>query len=360
MIWLSWRQVRFQTLAVVGVLAAVALYLGLTGPHLSHVYHTSVATCQSHGDCGSVLNNFQSQFHLGKLVGALVLAVPALLGIFWGAPLVAREMESGTYRLAWTQSVARSRWLVTKFCVVGLASVTVAGLLSLMYTWWSSAYLRVFDDRFSPVNYLTHDVVPIGFAAFGFALGVALGAIVRRTVAAMAATLVGYVVFLTGFSLWIQPHLITPLRRNTSFGLPFSSRGHGAPLGSNDLVISQQTVNAAGKVIGQNGGIGPNGEILFSPVRGAPPGTMRFSGVGICPDKFAVHPIASNGGSQSVGSVSATQANKCVRSFHLREILRYQPASRFWTFQWYELTIFIVLALLLASFSWWWVRRRIS
>jgi hypothetical protein len=61
-----------------------------------------------------------------------------------------------------------------------------------------------------------------------------------------------------------------------------------------------------------------------------------------------------------VGNLIATEVNKCVRSFHLREVLRYQPVSRYWTFQWYELTIFIVLALLLGTFSWWWVGRRIS
>jgi hypothetical protein len=360
MTWLSWRQVRFQTLVVSAVLVVVALFLGITGPHLSHVYHTAVLTCQSHGDCGSVLNNFQGQFHLGRPVGVLVLAAPALVGVFWGAPLIARELESGTYRLAWTQSISRSRWLVTKFCLVGLASMAVAGLLSLMYTWWSSAYLRTFDGQFLPVNYLTHDVVPIGYAAFAFALGVMLGAIIRRTVAAMAATLVGYVVFLTGFTIWVRPHLITPVRRSTAFPLPFSGRGQGAPLGSNDLIVSQQTTNASGRVIGENGGIGPNGVTLFSPVRGAPPGTTRFNDVGICPNKFPVHPITANPPSRTVGNLIATEVNKCVRSFHLREIVTYQPMSHYWTFQWYEMTIFIAVALGLGAFSWWWVRRRIS
>ena len=65
---------------------------------------------------------------LRDLLGPLMLAVPALLGIFWGAPLVARELETGTYRLAWTQSVTRTRWLAVKVALVGLASVAVAGL----------------------------------------------------------------------------------------------------------------------------------------------------------------------------------------------------------------------------------------
>lgn len=360
MIWMTWRQVRLQTFIVALALAGVALYLGLTGPHLSYLSHAVVATCQTHIDCGSVISNFQSRFALGKLVGALVLIAPAFLGVFWGASLVAREVESGTYRLAWTQSVSRSRWLFSKMCIVGLASMLAAGLLSLMYTWWTSDYLRLFDDRFAPVNYLTHDVVPIGYAVFAFALGVAAGAIIRRSVAAMAATLVGYVGVLLAFTNVVRPHLMAPVRRVTAFPLPFLSRPQGGQLGSNDWVISQQTLNAAGKVIGQDGGIGANGATLFSHVRGAPSGTMRFDGVGVCPNNFPIHPITENPPTRTVGNLIANEVNTCVRSFHLKEVVSYQPLSRLWTLQWYELTIFMVLALALAGFSWWWVRRRIS
>ncbi len=73
------------------------------------------------------------------LLGVAVLyVVPALIGIFWGAPLVARELETGTFRLAWNQSVTRTRWLAVKLGLIGLASMAAAGLFSLMVTWWSS------------------------------------------------------------------------------------------------------------------------------------------------------------------------------------------------------------------------------
>ena len=52
----------------------------------------------------------------------LVLVVPALIGMFWGAPLIAHELETGTFRLAWTQSVSRRRWLLVKMGLVGLAA----------------------------------------------------------------------------------------------------------------------------------------------------------------------------------------------------------------------------------------------
>jgi hypothetical protein len=47
-------------------------------------------------------------------------------------------------------------------------------------------------------------------------------------------------------------------------------------------------------------------------------------------------------------------------SLKLRQVAEYQPAGRFWTLQWYEMTIFLVLAALLTGFCFWWVRRRLA
>ena len=359
MIWSAWRQIRFQTLVFAIATALLVLVFSLTGPHLNHVYQTVVLTCQSHNDCLSVFSNFQSQYHLARLVGVLILAVPALLGVFWGAPLVAREIESGTFRLAWTQSVSRSRWLLTKVIMVGLISVVITGILSLAYTWWSSAYSKVFKGQFMPLRYMTHDLVPIGYAAFAFALGVSLGVLIRRSVPAMAATLVGYVGGLTAFTVWVRPYLQSPLRRSSPLQIFSSSRSSGPGTNPNDWVISQQTLDSSGKVIGQDGGIGSNGNTLFAPVGHGSPGTFRFAGVGTCPNKFPLH---QNGLSRNAApSPTFVHAiNACVRSFHLRDLLTYQPASRYWTFQWYEMSIFIVLALALIGFTWWWIRRRLT
>ena len=145
MIWLTWRQFRVQALTAAAVLAAVAILLGVTGPHMASLYAASgIAGCQ--GD--SCANSGQrlpltscttgAVDHVMYPVGlVLILATPALLGIFWGAPLIAREFETGTFRLAWNQSVTRTRWLMVKLALTGLAAMAVTEALSLMHAWWA-------------------------------------------------------------------------------------------------------------------------------------------------------------------------------------------------------------------------------
>ena len=115
MIWLTWRQFRVQALTAAAALVAVAILLGATGPHLASLYAASGITgCQGF-TCANAANAFLSQldhnglYHIEYPLGlVLIVAAPAIIGIFWGAPLIAREFEAGTYRLAWNQSVTRT------------------------------------------------------------------------------------------------------------------------------------------------------------------------------------------------------------------------------------------------------------
>ena len=50
--------------------------------------------------------------------------------------------------------------------------------------------------------------------------------------------------------------------------------------------------------------------------------------------------------------------NASVAKLHLRQVLTYQPSSRYWTFQWYETGIFLVLAVALVWFCYWRISRR--
>ncbi len=364
MIWLTWRQYRAQFVVVFGVLAAIAIALAVTGPHLVHLYDTTVAGCAPHGDCAVATATFLNHDRLLQDLGTVVLVMPALIGIFWGAPLVARELENSTNKLAWTQSVSRTRWLATKLGLVGLASVAVAGLLSLMVTWWSSPFDRVAGTPFSPSFFDRRDLVPIGYAAFAFALGVAIGVLIRRTLPAMAATLVAFIGARFAIFEWVRPHLMVPLKLTAGFnaqpGVILGPAGYGVGhLNPADWMISEQTIDRAGRVIGQNGGIGPNGSLGFNTSAN---GTLIMNGVGTCPNKFVPPKIGSGSGPFSgPPSGRAVQAfQTCVDKLGIKEVLTYQPINRYWPFQIYETAIFVGLALILAGFCIWWVRKRLA
>jgi hypothetical protein len=358
MLWLTWRQFRTQAAVVFGVLVAIAIVLAVTGPHLVHLYDTTVKPCASHNDCGLATSLFTEHQHLLRQLGQLVLAAPALIGIFWGAPLVAREWENNTFRLAWTQSVSRSRWLATKLGVVGLAAMIAAGLLSLMVTWWSSPFDRIARNQFSPSYFDRRDLVPIGYTAFAVALGVTAGVLIRRTLPAMAATLVAFITVRWAFFEWVRPHLMIPLKTVTAFPAPSSNAAvSSGALNPSDWIVSQQTINGAGHVIGQNGGFGPNGN--FS-VNASPTGRLTLSDGQICPSSIRV-PGLHRGFQTGAPGRSVTNAiQECLDKLHIRNVVTYQPTSRYWAFQWYETAIFIGLALVLAGFCFWWIRRRLS
>ncbi|MFY9784011.1 MAG: hypothetical protein WAK12_10830 [Acidimicrobiales bacterium] len=357
MTWLAWRQYRWQGAFALFALIVFAVLFGVTAPHIWHTYNTVVKPCSRHGDCNSVDHAFLTNYNFYEHLIQASVIFPALLGAFWGGPLVAREFENGTFRLTWTQSETRMKWLSSKLIVVGLGSVLTVGLFSLMATWWSHPYDIVNNAPFSTFD--VRDIAPLGYAAFAFALGVALGTLVRRTLPAMATTLIAFAGVRVFFNLKIRPHFMSPLHATSQF-LPFSQANNVGVLSEKGAwIISSTTETSAGKVIGQNGGIGSNGQISFTnPVDGHP----TFVGVGRCPNVFPKQSLQPTNSVHRVVVGRPSQAmqkaiNECVNSFHLKSVLTYQPADRFWTFQWYELASYLVLAGLLCVLSLWLVRR---
>ena len=353
----AWLQFRNQAVAVFGGLAVFAIILAITGPHLVHLYDTTVATCAAHGDCSTADASFlQNDRTLQILLDGLVVAVPGIIGVFWGAPLVARELESGTFRLAWTQSVTRTRWLALKLGVVGLASMVAAGLTSLMATWWSGPVDRVNMSLYTSFD--QRDLVPVGYAAFAFALGVLAGVLIRRTVPAMAATLVGFVTTRLLFNHFVLPKLIAP--SHLSFALNQESVGgfgqmNGGPFTlftstpdiPNAWIYSAQFVDRAGQLLSSSVLTDACPQLGSGPGPGGPGG----GGVGI-----GVH----NAG--PVPTPARDALHNCIAklgtSYH--EVVAFQPASRYWPFQWLELGIHLGAALLVVGACIWWVRRRMA
>jgi hypothetical protein len=349
MTWLTWRQYRTQILVALGALAALAVILLLTGPNLAHPYSTTVATCKTHNDCSTAKAAFlQNDTDLQTALGVLLIVVPGIVGVFWGAPLIARELETGTYRLAWTQSVTRTGWLAVKVGVIGLASMVVAGLLSLMVTWWSAPFDRVTMNPFGSFD--QRDIVAVAYAAFAFALGVTMGLLTRRTLPATATTAVAFAGTRLAVFLWVRPNLNARLLLTVPDTL-LAGRVSTGTLNPRDWITSTQAINAAGRAIGENGIVGSGLQVGFGKTHG-----VSISGAGSCPN-VAIPPLA--GQLRGPGPAGPLLAQRCLDQLGVRDLLTYQPAGRYWTFQWYELAIFIVLALLLAGICFWWVRRRL-
>jgi hypothetical protein len=140
MIWLTWRQFRAQALTALAVLAVTATYLLITGLQMHHTYSADLATCTPQSDCSDVLNQFRQGYDTAfNLIELLAIVAPGLIGMFWGAPLIGRELETGTNQLVWNQSVTRTRWLAVKLAGIGAASIATVGLLSYLLTWWAGS-----------------------------------------------------------------------------------------------------------------------------------------------------------------------------------------------------------------------------
>ena len=351
----AWLQFRTQAAVVFGGLVVVAIVLAITGPHLVHLFDAIVGTCAANGDCSTAPATFlENDRALQILLDGLVVVVPAIIGIFWGAPLVSRELESGTFRLAWTQSVTRTRWLAVKLGVGGLASMAAAGLVSLMVTWWSSPVDRANMSLYSSFD--QRGIVPVGYAAFAFTFGVLAGVLIRRTVPAMAATLAGFVATRLLFNHFVLSKLIAPV--HASFPLNMGSvQGFGSSNGGpfmllpgnpnipNAWILSSQFVNRTGAPLSHN--------VLAStcPLLGQGPGPGPGGPPGGGAHKAFATPAAAQATLQNCMS-------KLAATYH--EVVVFQPSSRYWPLQWYEMAIYIVGALALAGICIWWVRRRLT
>jgi ABC-type transport system involved in multi-copper enzyme maturation permease subunit len=345
MIWVAWRQFRTQALVTIGLLAAFAVLVLVTGLHLRDIY-TSLggAHCTARNDCTAVLAH---DLPLADLLGPALLAIPALLGMFWGAPLVAREFESGTYRLAWTQSVTRRRWLSVRVALVGVAALAVAGLASWLVSWWFAPVDAVNLNRLDPSVFTARGVVAIGYAGFAFALGTAIGTLTRRTLPAMAATLLGFVAARIAVTFWVRPYLLsaTKVLVPVTFGngVGFVSSAQGVSIAPNSSPIPNAWTLSAALVDRAHHAVS-TAQLHDLLVRACP--SIAF-------------PQTTGGPKVQKGpATGAVLACEQRLSHHLQQLVAYQPPSHYWPLQALETGIFLAAALALIGATVWRVGRR--
>ncbi|MEV4656013.1 transporter [Micromonospora sp. NPDC049301] len=317
MIWLTWRQHRkqaFFTLLGFAALAALMVPIGLSmrssfadlglAECVRQLNDPNLAAATREG-CDAAFHRFSNRYGSLNLLAVLLITLPILVGLFWGAPLVAREVEHGTHRFVWTQGVGRTRWALVKFGLVGAAVVVLAVGYGLGISWWVDPLTQAAQEgRLGVIVFDLQGVVPIGYTLFAVALGVFAGTVWKRMLPAMGITLAGFIGVRAAVEILARPHY-QPARTQT-----FPIERDGPPeISRGDWILTQGVRNPDGTMIAEDtriqcppGGKGPDGRICGSEL-GLEPGAYNWQ--------------------------------------------LYQPADRFWLFQGIETGIFVALALLL-------------
>lgn len=337
MIWLTWRQFRAQAIAAAGILAAALVYFVVTGLSMHGSYAADLSSCPGQNDCGLVLHQLAESYNApSDLAQLLVIIAPALIGIFWGAPLIARELETGTHQLAWNQTVTRTRWLAVKFAGVGAVSILTAGVLSYLMTWWAAPLDQIGGGRFAAMTFSSRDIVPIAYAAFAFTLGSTLGLLMRRTIPAMAVTLAVFVGIQILIPTVVRPNLLS------STTVTFA--------------IDEATMSRADGIFGTAGTFdidglpAPQGAWVLSstPVENSAGQAVQMNDYSACfPGPSAAKPM-----------FVFDQIGSCLASHDLHESITYQPESHYWPLQWIETALFGAAAAVLSGLCFWRIRRR--
>jgi ABC-type transport system involved in multi-copper enzyme maturation permease subunit len=321
MTWLVWRQHRNQAYFAAAALAAFAVLLLVTGRQMASQYHSALTSCDATHSCGNLASTLTLGTPLLSVLVTLTVVVPCLLGVFWGGPLVAREFETGTSQFAWMQSITRRRWLAVKVGWALLAAAAWVGAVSALVTWWSSPANALNQQNFQPGQFDIQGIVPVGYAVFAVALGIAAGALLRRTLAAMAITLGVFTFLRLVIGQDLRSHYMTALTIINKFGHHMRN-----PAGSYWL-ISQGLVS-------------PGGQLLSTRTLGS---GVAINGVPLSEMPSACRAFAF----QASPKLFSCLAARGYRGF----FTSYQPASRYWAFQGIETGIFVLLAAALIAVS---------
>jgi hypothetical protein len=320
--WVAWRRHRTTLAATAALLAVIAVYLLINGEHM----HTAYAGYQScvaarSANCQFIWQSFRDGFGQTDLVGTVLLLLPGIVGAFAGAPLVARELETGTFRYAWTQGAGRMRWAIALLAPGAVGVAVIMAAFGILVSWYNRPLV---DAGIMP--YLRPTVFPVigpavaGWALAGFALGVLAGLLCRRVLPALVCACGAWFGLALVAATYLRLNYLSPLT-TTSLELSNTDMGIDQWWTKGGERVSNAQINSTLQAIGVQLGSGEK------PV--------------------TVHP-----GSDSVDPV------QYLIQHGYQQVTSYQPGNRFWTFQWIEFGWLTALSLLLVAASLWLLRRR--
>ncbi len=323
----TWRQHRIALAGAAALFGALAVWLWIIGAPLHHAYAAAVA-CHpaSSTACQALVATFNGiNDHMTGPTspgGVFLLAVPVLIGAFAGAPVLARELETGTFRYAWTQGFGRWRWALAKLVLLAVVLAAAAGACGVVVSWYYQPYFASGNQalglyQISPLATL-FSLRGVAFPAWtlaAFVIGALAGMLIRRVVPAIVATLAVYAGLAVAASGFLRERYLTPLA-TSSANVP----GTG-------WIISQWWTK--------------DGKFAFG---GNPPINLLNQFCSAAP---------SGPGKPSQGTFA-----QCLAQHGYTMWTSYQPASRFWPFQWIEGGWLLALSVLLIAATVWLVQRR--
>jgi hypothetical protein len=320
--WVSWRHYRIALIGAVVFLGVLAAYLVAMGLRIHSAYAYTLSCHPANSQvCSDATSLFQNAYFLtGEVSAALLLAVPVLVGVFAGAPILARELDSGTSRFAWTQGAGRVRWTIARLALPAVTLTAAAAAFSQLFDWfYRPFFVSGMDSRLAAQFF---NLTGIDFAAWtlaAFAIGTVAGVLIRRPVPAMAVSMAVWAGLMLATVLYLRRHYLAPLL----------DKGTGSA-NQSGWVLSQWWTGPNGKTV-------PFGT-LMGLIRGAPKGPTKQVG----PNSFQ----------------TVIDPFRWLAQHGYTEWTSYQPASRYWPFQFIEGGWLLVLSLLLIAATIWLVRRR--
>lgn len=314
MSWLAWRQHRGEALAAAAALAVLAIAVLPSGLHVHQVVgllrQGGCLGARPGAGCSAELDTFDAASRALTAILPWANLLPGLLGVLIGAPLVARELEDGTWRLAWSQGITRRTWLRGQIAGAVAVIALTAAVFTAILTWWLAPVDGV-NGRFANNGFDFYGVVPLAWALLAFAAGVLAGTLTRRVVPAMAATFLGYLaVRLPVEYLW-RPRYLPAVRL---WGVPPTA---SSPLPANAWVFSQDVV-------------APHSRTILSAAQW---------------DQLQHAAAAALGASPAARASYLTELGQYLQAKGYTDVFTFQPADRFWAFQGIEAAICLVLSL---------------
>ncbi|WP_434438692.1 hypothetical protein [Lentzea sp. E54] len=223
LVWLTWRQHRWPIsgAAVIALLAAYALFV-------TESDNAAIGSMPIFGFYGLIVQ----------------LGFGVVIGMFWGAPLIARELEERTYFVAWGQDVSPVRWLRGKLLVLGVLAVVLGAAVGL-----GDGYV---GDRTSWPTFEAHPLVQAGYAILGLALGVFIGLLSRHVVTAMAATLVFFTLIRILLAAPVRDRYLPPQRVIATWDSTAVVPSGGLELGGGFMGPDSRPVSIPDRCLGLN------------------------------------------------------------------------------------------------------------